>query len=463
MQSELTMVKEPDKPLGDPTSIVQYRVYPQRWWILTAVVLLNLANYSHWVAFPSVAKTAAKHYDQTGEKMDLIPTVSYGLGVPCCFLATYVVERFGLRIGLHIGGVFTGIGGLLCCLSTLPHLSEGLSSESQFNLALVGQALTGIACPFISCVPTKISQHWFNDEQRALATILLGKNKSIIGLVTSNVPPTPPSPSAAQAMQQKSSKRSDYWPTIKKFFSNWPFIIIFLFVGGAMGYISTISTKIEQILCSSGYSDQLAGTAGSSILFCGFLASFPMGLISYKTKKPILVCKLSGFVVLSSLVMIGYFMRLPDKKAEIIVSCVLLGIFALGPYPVALELLVECTYPLDQAIGTAFIFLSSALQGVLLMELENHISSDLTEEKMDIQKCVDPSDHGHQQSKDYSNYLNFITVYMLLLGLLFMLFFKTEMKRTNADDSSKKAQIMSDPENQGTVEETESLATAKIA
>ena len=47
---------------SDPTSIVQYRVYPQRWWILTAVVLLNLANYSHWVAFPSVAKTAAKHY-----------------------------------------------------------------------------------------------------------------------------------------------------------------------------------------------------------------------------------------------------------------------------------------------------------------------------------------------------------------------------------------------------------------
>ena len=73
-----------------------------------------------------------------------------------------------------------------------------------------------------------------------------------------------------------------------------------------------------------------------------------MGVISYKTKKPILVCKISGIVVLSSLVMIGYFMRFPDKKAEIILSCVLLGIFALGPYPVALELLVECTYPLDQ-------------------------------------------------------------------------------------------------------------------
>merc|ERR1712008_487399 len=128
--------------------------------------------------------------------------------------------------------------------------SEGLSSDNKFYLALIGQALTGIACPFISCVPTKISQHWFNDEQRALATILL-----TIWKVTSNVPPTPPSPSAAQALQQKSSKSGDYWSQVKRFLSNWPFIIIFLFVGGAMGYISTISTKIEQILCSSGYSD----------------------------------------------------------------------------------------------------------------------------------------------------------------------------------------------------------------
>ena len=89
---------------------VQYKVYPQRWWILSSVVLLNLANYSHWVAFPAVAKTAAKHYDQDGETMDMIPTVSYGLGVPCCLIATYVVEKYGLKVGLNVGGILTGIG-----------------------------------------------------------------------------------------------------------------------------------------------------------------------------------------------------------------------------------------------------------------------------------------------------------------------------------------------------------------
>ena len=166
--------------------------------------------------------------------------------------------------------------------------------------------------------------------------------------VTNNVPPTPPSPSAALALQTTATKGPEYWKNVKKLFSNWPFIILFLFVGGAMGYVSAISTKIEQILCSRGYSDVIAGVSGSLILFMGFVASFPMGLIAYKTKKPVLMTKLCGFVVITSLVLIGVFMRMPDQEAAIIVSCSLLGIFALGSYPLALELIVECTYPVDQ-------------------------------------------------------------------------------------------------------------------
>ena len=234
---------------------------------------------------------------------------------------------------------------------------------------------------------------------------------------------------------------------------------MFLFLGGAMGYVSTISTKIEQVLCSRGYSDQLAGLSGSLILFCGFLASFPFGVLSYKLKRPILLCKISGIVVITALVMIGYFMRIPNQGPAIIVSCILLGIFAIGSYPIALELLVECTYPVDQvklwlreifrhhfdtkhsnfqAIGTAFMFLSSALQGVLLMVVENSLGYPLTKEEMKVQSCVALGEDGHQQPKDYSSYLNFITIYMLVLSALFMLCFKTEMKRANADELSKK-------------------------
>jgi len=85
-------------------------MYPERWWLLITVVTLNVGINSHWVAFPTVAKIAAKHYDQTGDLMDLIPTVSMAIGVPFTLIATYVVKRFGLKIGLKISGILTGIG-----------------------------------------------------------------------------------------------------------------------------------------------------------------------------------------------------------------------------------------------------------------------------------------------------------------------------------------------------------------
>ena len=71
---------------------------------------MNLANMAHWVSFPSVGSIAAKYYEVNGEKMDQIPTISAALGVPFCIIATYVVERFGLRLGLNIGGILTGVG-----------------------------------------------------------------------------------------------------------------------------------------------------------------------------------------------------------------------------------------------------------------------------------------------------------------------------------------------------------------
>ena len=92
----------------------------------------------------------------------------------------------------------------------------------------------------------------------------------------------------------------------------------------------------------------------------------------------------------------------------------------------------------SQATATAFLFLSSALQGVLLMQAENMLGTPLDQEAMAIQTCVAEGDLGHQQPKDYSSYLNFVTIYMSVLILIFIGFFNTEMKRTNADKEAKR-------------------------
>jgi len=85
------------------------------------------------------------------------------------------------------------------------------------------------------------------------------------------------------------------------------------------------------------------------------------------------------------MVTLSHFMMVPDQGIAIAFCCALFGIFSLGIYPMILELIVECTYPIDQAIGTAFIFLSSALQGVILMQIENGLGYELTEEELKIQ------------------------------------------------------------------------------
>ena len=52
----------------------------------------------------------------------------------------------------------------------------------------------------------------------------------------------------------------------------------------------------------------------------------------------------------------------PFMDAWVIVTCIFIGIFSLGIYPVMLELSVECTYPLDESVVTGLCYLSSAIQ-----------------------------------------------------------------------------------------------------
>jgi len=80
---------------------------------------------------------------------------SYAAGIPTCLLATYLVESRGLKFGIRIGSILTGLGGFLCCVGTFPGLSVYIPIHVQYWMALLGQAATGVACPFISCVPTK--------------------------------------------------------------------------------------------------------------------------------------------------------------------------------------------------------------------------------------------------------------------------------------------------------------------
>ena len=193
--------------------------------------------------------------------------------------------------------------------------------------------------------------------------------------------------------------------------------------------MSTLQTKLEQILCSRGYSDMLAGVGAALIIFAGFLASFPIGLVSMKTGRLILISKSACLPAIAALVGSTWVLVQEEKAALVVVTCIALGVFSLGIYPVMLELSVECTFPLDESVVTGLCYLSSAIQGSVLMIAENFFDMPLNEREENVQTC-NHSGEGGLQAKNFTNYLVFINAYMICLILLFLMFFNTDFKRS---------------------------------
>ena len=73
-----------------------------------------------------------------------------------------------------------------------------------------------------------------------------------------------------------------------------------------------------------------------------------MTLTPEKTGKMVEITKLCCFGSIICILVLSYLLLIPDVAEYIIAACLLLGIFALGVFPLALELTVEATFPADQ-------------------------------------------------------------------------------------------------------------------
>ena len=107
--------------------------------------------------------------------------------------------------------------------------------------------------------------------------------------------------------------------------------------------------------------------------------------------------------------------------------------FVFSVLPILYELVVECTYPIDQASSHSLIDFSSRIQIAVLMAVENLFCRPLTEAEMEKQTCSEKDDTSHELGKDYLPYSIFITVYATAFIVLYLIFFRPEMKRSNTD------------------------------
>ena len=325
------------------------------------------------------------------------------------------------RSALFLGSFWTFLGGLIRALSSFPGLGDLIDVEAQYWICIVGQALTGMGNPVAVSVPTKVSQHWFKEKERTFATIALAMSlplgivfgQGITPLfvkdttdiptmnwvwfipsaltmilcsvaVRSSKPPTPPSRSA-----EVKQEVLPYMTRMKLLLTNRNYLAINLAIGGAVGFFNCLATQLQQILCSRGYNNEYSGLVGSLLLGAGFLGSIFTGLIVQKTGQMEEVAKICFCIASLDSILVSEFMRKADQSVMIALCCAIFGIFGFGMYPIGLELSVENTYPVDEAAGTALIFLSGQIQGSILIMISGAMEQELSPEL--VENSVSPT------------------------------------------------------------------------
>ena len=237
---------------------------------------------------------------------------------------------------------------------------------------------------------------------------------------------------------------------MKAVFKNGPYMVLFICIGGAVGFFNAFSTQLSQLMCSRGYDNVFSGMCGSLLLGTGFVGAIVTGIMVEKYGRMEEISKLFYGIAGISGILIAEFMRISDMKVYIALFCSMFGVFGFGMYPLGLELSVEATYPIDESIGTALIFMSGQIQGGILVFASQMLEQDLKPDDLLNEVCSSASSTRTSSEsstsspildsigKDHTNFLLVIAGYLTALCLIFIIFFTTKFKRSLANQSDKK-------------------------
>ncbi|XP_012717305.3 solute carrier family 49 member A3 [Fundulus heteroclitus] len=442
------------KPNPQPTRLLSFKLDKRRWFVLLVLCLLNCSNATIWLTFAPVADQSAQYLKVSLEDINWLSLVFMVVAIPLSFGTTWMLDTLGLRVTLILGSWLNMLGGLLRFLGTLPLAGHQL----QFPAAMLGQTLGALAQPLIIFTPTKLAALWFPDHQRATANMIASMSNPL-GILLANIispvvaktsaqipnlllayavpacitcflatvgirsskPPTPPSASA------ESSGSEPFIQGLKLLLRNKPYLILLLCFGSGIAVFTCFSTLLEQILCVKGYANDFAGLCGALFIVFGIVGAGVVGVYVDKTKKFTEVTKIGMAFSALSCVAFSVVGLMPHQKVAVAAVCSLFGFFGFSIYPVAMELSVECSYPVGEATSAGLIFVSGQVQSVVYIVLLQALTKQLTESPLST--CGDAV-------------LSWKVPMMVMAGLssvftcCFLIFFHTRYRRLEAEEKA---------------------------
>ncbi|ORZ03421.1 major facilitator superfamily domain-containing protein [Syncephalastrum racemosum] len=377
----------------DDGKTVLYREYPVRFYGLMLIGLLNIASSMSWLSVAPVPDIASSYFGNASLTIvnwfSNVFMLVYLVAGP---LSSFVYEKWSIKFGLIIGAVLQTVGSWLRFFSWFVHDGTG-----RLALALIGQVICAFGQPFILNAATPYAALWFAPDGRSSATIVGGLTNAVGMAIASLVlpalvtdvdemwtgflliaclttgftiptlfipkaPKTPPSPTA----DKHEEERIPFLRSLYLLAVNYNFLLILITFGVLCGLFTTVSSVMAQITRPYNISDDEAGYISAGLVVAGIVGAVVMGIFLDKTKRYMLVLRtfvpILGFMYLAFL-----FVVKEDNFGPIMAVAVVQGFFTFSLLPVALDLSVECSYPVSESISSPLLWLCSQVFGLVIL------------------------------------------------------------------------------------------------
>ena len=136
-----------------------YKEYPNRYLILLGFSLCTAINGCCWLSGPSIHDEMAIAYNASDTFLTFCGLVFMLTYVFFGFGANFIIQKYGLRIGILAGIILTGIGMWI----------KVFVNSSKY-LFMLGNTFAGLGQPFFLNSSSLLALTWFSDSSRALAT-----------------------------------------------------------------------------------------------------------------------------------------------------------------------------------------------------------------------------------------------------------------------------------------------------
>jgi MFS family permease len=360
---------------------------PRRWAALLALMAVTLACEAEWLAHAAVARPAAAFYAGQFDPSSLFNidflSMSYMLVfLVACLPASWILDRWGLGIGVGIGAVLTMAGSA----------GKGIWASS-FAAQVACQLVLALAQPFLTNAATTLARDWFPVKERATATGLASLAQYlgfVVALVLApalvQVDPALPNYGAgmgralvafaflsvaagafALALVRRGPNReaaagpSNFLTALKSLWSRrdfrWTLLLFFL----GLGIMNTVTAMTDSIAAAMGIVDS-NGLLGVGLILGGIVGAVVLPILSdYLGRRKAFLVLCMGLTVPAL-----WALTLAPRGlyALGIGAMALLGFALMSAGPIGFQYAAEVTAPAPESASQGILLLVGQISGL---------------------------------------------------------------------------------------------------